>query len=52
MQNGFGSTRILGLDPERTERMDPETTRLALAVALHQAKRNKAFENSRRIGLA
>ena len=35
-----------------TERMDPETTRLALATALHQAKRNKAFENSRRIGLA
>jgi hypothetical protein len=35
-----------------TERMDPETTRLALARALHQAKRNKAFENSRFIGLA
>jgi hypothetical protein len=35
-----------------TERMDPETTRLAIAAALHQAKRNKAFENSRFIGLA
>ena len=35
-----------------TERMDPETTRRALAEALHQAKRNKAFENSRFIGLA
>jgi len=35
-----------------TERMDPETTRLALSAALHQAKRNKAFENSRFIGLA
>jgi hypothetical protein len=35
-----------------TERMEPETTRLALATALHQAKRNKAFENSRFIGLA
>jgi hypothetical protein len=35
-----------------TERMDPETTRLALASALRQAKRNKAFENSRFIGLA
>ena len=35
-----------------TERMDPETTRLALAGALRQAKRNKAFENSRFIGLA
>jgi hypothetical protein len=32
--------------------MDPETTRVALAAALHQAKRNKAFENSRFIGLA
>ena len=35
-----------------TERMDPEATRVALAAALHQAKRNKAFENSRFIGLA
>lgn len=35
-----------------TERMDPETTRMALTAALHQAKRNKAFENSRFIGLA
>jgi DDE family transposase len=35
-----------------TARMDPEATRVALAAALHQAKRNKAFENSRFIGLA
>ena len=35
-----------------TERMAPETTRLAMATALRQAKRNKAFENSRFIGLA
>jgi Transposase DDE domain len=35
-----------------TERMDAETTRVALAATLHQAKRNKAFENSRFIGLA
>ncbi len=35
-----------------TARMDPETTRVALAAALHQAKRNKAFDNSRFIGLA
>jgi hypothetical protein len=35
-----------------TERMDPETTRAALASTLCQAKRNKAFENSRFIGLA
>ena len=35
-----------------TERMEPEVTRVALAAALHQAKRNKAFENRRFIGLA
>ena len=35
-----------------TERLDPETTRPALAAALHQAKRNKALENRRFIGLA
>jgi len=35
-----------------SERMDPEATRVALAAALRQAKRNKAFENSRFIGLA
>jgi hypothetical protein len=35
-----------------TERMDPETTRAALVATLRQAKRNKAFENSRFIGLA
>lgn len=35
-----------------TERLDPEPTRRALAVALSQAKRNKAFDNSRFIGVA
>jgi hypothetical protein len=35
-----------------TERLDPGPTRQALVLALHQAKRNKAFENSRFIGLA
>jgi hypothetical protein len=35
-----------------TERLDAHTTRLALAQTLRQAKRNKAFENSRFIGLA
>jgi len=35
-----------------TARMDPEVTRVALANALRQAKRHKAFENSRFIGLA
>ncbi|MGH8337017.1 MAG: hypothetical protein ACRETL_09420, partial [Gammaproteobacteria bacterium] len=35
-----------------SERMDPEPARAALAAAVQQAKRNKAFENSRFIGLA
>jgi hypothetical protein len=35
-----------------TERLDPEPTRRALAGALSQAKRNKAFDNSRFIGVA
>jgi hypothetical protein len=35
-----------------TERLDPEVTRVALASTLQQAKRNKAFESSRFIGLA
>ena len=50
----FGLARKFGDDALAycTERMDPETTRVALATALHQAKRNKAFENSRFIGLA
>lgn len=35
-----------------TERLDPTVTRVALARALQQAKRNKAFERSGGIGLA
>jgi len=35
-----------------TERLDPAVTRGALIDTLHRAKRNKAFENSRLIGLA
>lgn len=35
-----------------TERLDAASTRAALAATLQQAKRNKAFENSRFIGLA
>ena len=35
-----------------TERLDPAVTRAALITTLHRAKRNKAFENSRLIGLA
>lgn len=35
-----------------TERMDPTATRAALIGTLHRAKRNKAFQDSRFIGLA
>jgi hypothetical protein len=35
-----------------TERLDPAVTRAALIATLHRAKRNKAFEGSRFIGLA
>jgi hypothetical protein len=35
-----------------SERLDPQPTRLALVALLRQAKRNKAFDNSRFIGLA
>jgi hypothetical protein len=35
-----------------TERLDPATTRAALVTTVRRAKRNKAFENSRFIGLA
>jgi hypothetical protein len=35
-----------------TERLDPRLTREALATALTQAKRNKAFDTSRFIGIA
>lgn len=35
-----------------TERLDPAVTRAALASALQRAKRNKAFQDSRFIGLA
>jgi hypothetical protein len=48
LQGSFGDDTLAYC----TERMDPEVTRRALAAALHQAKRNKAFENSRFIGLA
>ena len=34
-----------------TERLDPSPTRAALTAALHKAKRNKAFDSSRLIGL-
>ena len=47
LQTAFGDDALAYC----TERMDPEATRAALASALRQAKRNKAFENSRFIGL-
>ncbi len=34
------------------ERLDPDTTRRAAATAIRQAKRNKAFDNCRFIGMA
>jgi hypothetical protein len=48
LQTGFGDDALSYF----TERMDPAPTRQALIDALHRAKRNKAFENSRGIGLA
>jgi len=48
IQSAFGDDALAYC----TERMNPETTRLALAGVLRLAKRNKAFENSRFIGLA
>jgi hypothetical protein len=35
-----------------TERLDPAPTRAALAAVLHRAKRNKAFQDCRFVGLA
>jgi hypothetical protein len=54
------ATRALGLSRSFgddtlsyfTERLDPAPTRAAMIELLHRAKRNKAFENSRFIGLA
>lgn len=51
---GLGVGRPFGDDALAyfTERLDPEVTLRALAATLKQAKRNKAFQNSPRIGLA
>jgi len=53
-RTGLGVGRPFGDDALAyfIQRLDPEGTRGALAAALKQAKRNKAFENSPRIGLA
>jgi hypothetical protein len=47
-------SRVFGDDALRyfTERLCPAPTRAALASVLHRAKRNKAFENCRFVGLA
>lgn len=48
LQTGFGDDALSYF----TERLDAAHTRQALVDSLHRAKRNKAFENSRWIGLA
>jgi hypothetical protein len=48
LQAGFGDDTLSYF----TERLNPAHTRQALIDTLHRAKRNKAFENSRGIGLA
>ena len=47
-------SRVFGDDALRyfTEHLRPEPTRIALASVLHRAKRNKAFEECRFVGLA
>jgi hypothetical protein len=52
--NSLGIQRSFGDDALAyfTERLNPAVTRAALISALHRAKRNKAFENTRFIGLA
>lgn len=49
-----GLTRSFGDDALGyfSERLDPKPTRLALACLLRQAKRDKAFDDSRFVGLA
>lgn len=48
LDTGFGDDTLSYF----TERLDPDRTRQALIAVLHRAKRNKAFESSRWIGLA
>jgi len=52
--NSLGIQRTFGDDALGyfTERLDPAVTRAALVSTLQRAKRNKAFENTRFIGLA
>jgi hypothetical protein len=48
VRRGFGDDALAYF----SERLNPQPTRVALAQILQRAKRNKAFENSRFIGLA
>jgi len=48
LRRGFGDDALAYF----TERLDPEPTRAALASAVRQAKRNKAYAATRFIGLA
>jgi hypothetical protein len=48
LQSGFGDDTLSYF----TERLDPSPMRQALVSVLHRAKRNKAFQDSRCIGLA
>ena len=48
LETGFGDDTLSYF----TERLDPARTRQALIDVLHRTKRNKAFENSRCVGLA
>ena len=48
LQRGFGDDALAYF----TERLDPAITRQAIAASLRRAKRNKAFDDSRFIGLA
>ncbi len=50
----LGVSRTFGDDALSyfVERADPTVTRMAAVAAIRQAKRNKAFENSRFVGLA
>jgi len=53
-RRNLGVSRAFGDDALGffTERLDPAPTRVALAAVLHRAKRNKAFEGCRFVGLA
>jgi len=53
-RRALGVSRVFGDDALRyfTEHLHPEPTRAALASVLHRAKRNKAFEECRFVGLA